>query len=301
MYLRNRMSQVQCCRMVQKTVLIIPPNDAEAVMIQRLAHKLDLLTIVSKQHHGASLDRGHDYVADVKVGGFTHVIVVEMPGVKAEAKLRRLGVKLALIDHHHYTGLSRAHDPKGKLLPSSLEQFLQMFKITDAQLKQWGFEPRLVRGIGIQDRGYVWSLQDEGYTKAEIKAVMAFHDELIAHLKNPKTEARKDRLALDAWKRKKKWREFWVITTRGDVQLRPKLSRIVVEEIGRPTSMIIVEYGRGLIYVQESPYALHLFERFGGFTFGLDRNWGYRNGSEKNVTLTQVKRAIDEVHRKHGN
>ncbi|MFA4845025.1 MAG: hypothetical protein WC654_00495 [Patescibacteria group bacterium] len=287
--------------MIEKIVLIVPPNDAEAVMIQRLAMKIGLPVIVSKQLHGASLDKGHDYVSDVKAGGFTRVIVVEMPGVKAEAKLRKLGVKLSIIDHHHYTGLSRAHDGRGKLLPSSLEQFLKMFRVTDVRLKRWGFNPRLVRGIGIQDRGYVWSLQEEGYSKTEIKAVMAFHDELIAHLRNPKTDARKDRLALSAWKRKTKWREFLVITTRADVQLRPKLSRIVVAQIGRPTSMIIVEHGRGLIYVQESPYALHLFERFGGFTFGLDRNWGYRNDSQKKVTLTDVKRAIETVHRKRGN
>lgn len=283
---------------LKKTVLIVPPNDAEAVMIQRIAQQLQLPMIVSKQSHGASLDKGHDYVSEVRAGDFTHVVVVEMPGPKAEAKLRKLGVKVTLIDHHHYTGLSRAHDAKGKLLPSSLEQFLKLFRVTDAQMKRWGFDPRLVKGIGIQDRGYVWSLQDEGYSKAQIKQVMDFHDSLIAHLRNPKTDARKDRLALDAWKRKKKWREFWIISTRADVQLRPKLSRIVVEEIGRPTSMIIVEHGRGLIYVQESPYALHLFERFGGFTFGLDRNWGYRNDSEKKVTLSDVKRAIDIVHRK---
>ena len=76
--------------------------------------------------------------------------MVEMPGPKAEARLRNIGVKLDIIDHHHYTGLSRAHDAKGRLLPSSLEQFLAMFKITDRQLKSWGMNSRLVRGIGIK-------------------------------------------------------------------------------------------------------------------------------------------------------
>jgi hypothetical protein len=285
---------------LKKTVLIVPPNDAEAVMIQQLAQKLGLPTIVSKQNHGASLDKGHDYVGAVMAGGYDRVVVVEMPGPKAEAQLRRLGVRLSIIDHHHYTGLSRAHDAKGRLLPSSLEQFMKLVNITDRQLKQWGFDPKLVRGIGIQDRGYVWSLHDEGYSSAQIKQVMEFHDRLISHLRNPKTDARKDRLAMDAWKRKKKWHEFWVISTRADVQLRPKLSRIVVEKIGRPTPMIIIEHGRGLIYVQESPYALHLFERFGGFTFGLDRNWGHKNETgEKKITLQDVKRAIDVVHRKN--
>jgi hypothetical protein len=283
----------------EKTALIIPPNDAEAVMIRTLADKLNIPVIESRQFHGASLDQGHDYVGEVKKGEYRHVIVVEMPGPKAEAQLRKMGVRLDIIDHHHYTGLSRAHDEKGRLLPSSLEQFLMMFKVTDAQLRRWGMNPRLVRGIGIQDRGYVWALQDEGYTKKEIKEVMAFHDSLIAHLHNPKTEARKDRAAKTAWDRRKKWREFWVVTTRADVQLRPRLSRLIVEKIGKPTPLIIVEHGRGLIYVQESPYALHLFERFGGFTFGLDRNWGHKNSSgEPRVTLRDVKEAIMIVHPK---
>lgn len=283
----------------KESVLIIPPNDAEAMMIRKLADKLELPVIESKQLHGASLDKGHDYAGEVKRGGYRQVIVVEMPGPKAEAKLRKLGIDLKIIDHHHYTGLSRAHDSRGRLLPSSLEQFMEMFKVTDAQLKGWGFVPRLVRGIGIQDRGYVWALQDDGYSKKEIQEVMAFHDSLIAHLHNPKSEARKARLVEVAWKRRKKWREFWVITTRADVQLRPGLSRMVAEKIGKPTPMIIVEHGRGLIYVQESPYALHLFERFGGFTFGLDRNWGHKNETGGNrVTLRDVKKAIEIVHRK---
>ncbi|PJE76946.1 hypothetical protein COV05_02010 [Candidatus Uhrbacteria bacterium CG10_big_fil_rev_8_21_14_0_10_48_16] len=283
----------------KKTVLIIPPNDAEAVMIQQIAQKLGLPIIESKQFHGSSLDKGHDYVKDVKDGGYSRVIVVEMPGLKAEKKLRKMGVKLDVIDHHHYTGLSRAHDEHGKLLPSSLEQFLKMFKVTDAQLTTWGYKPKLVRGIGIQDRGYVWALQDEGYSKEEIQDVMAFHDSLVAHLHNPKTEARKEQLAKSAWDRKKKWREFFVISTRADIQLRPRLSRIVVQEIGKPTPMIIVEHGRGLIYVQESPYAIQLFERFGGFTFGLDRNWGHKNEKgKKQVTLREVKQAIETVYRK---
>ncbi|MEK7620454.1 MAG: hypothetical protein AAB413_04440 [Patescibacteria group bacterium] len=285
----------------KKTVLIIPPNDAEAMMIRVLADKLKLPVIESKQLHGASLDKGHDYVGEVKKGGYRRVIVVEMPGPKAEARLRNIGVKLDIIDHHHYTGLSRAHDAKGRLLPSSLEQFLAMFKITDRQLKSWGMNSRLVRGIGIQDRGYVWALQDEGYTKKEIAQVMTFHDSLTAHLHNPKTEARKDRAAKIAWAARKKWQEFWIVTTRADVQLRPRLSRMIAEKIGKPTPLIIVEHGRGLIYVQESPYALHLFERFGGFTFGLDHNWGHKNelGQDK-VTLRDVKQAIGSARRKNG-
>ncbi len=224
------------------------------------------------------------------------MIVIEMPGVESEEKLRSLGIEVVIIDHHHYTGLARAHGPDGKLLPSSLEQFLEMFEISNSDLRKMGFDARMVRGIGIQDRGYVWALQENGYSNDEIKQVLAYMDELTAHLRNPRTEARKQRLAEAAWKRRKMWREFIVVSTRADVQLRPRLSRIVVEQIGKPTPMIVIEHNRGLIYVQESPYALHLFERFGGFTFGLDRNWGYRNESgNPKVTFQDVKEAIKTV------
>lgn len=280
----------------RKTVLIVPPNDAEAMMIKMLADKMGLPVIASKQLHGASLDKGHDYVAAVKEGGYTRVIIVEMPGETSEEQLRKMGVQVDIIDHHHYTGLDRAHGPDGKILMSSLEQFLAMFKITDRQLKSWGFDPLLVRGIGIQDRGYIWALQDEGYTKSQIKKVMDYADTLTAHLHNPKTEGRKVKLAQAAWDRRKEWEGFYVVTTRANLQLRPRLSRIVAEEMGKPTALIIVEHGRGLIYVQESPYALHLFERFGGFTFGLDRNWGHKNvPGQKKITLRDVKNAINTV------
>jgi len=279
-------------------VLIIPPNDAEAILIKEIAVHLGISIIESSQLHGASLDVGHDYVKQVLDSGYKHAVVIEMPGPKSEALLRRAGVEVVIIDHHHYTGLARAHDEKGELLPSSLEQFLKLFKVTDAQLKKMGLNPHLVRGIGIQDRGYVWSLFDEGYSKREVRQVLAYMDKLTAHLRNPDTEERKQRLAQKAWTRRKMWREFWIVTTRADVQLRPRLSRIIVDEVGKPTPLIIVEHGRGLIYVQESPYALHLFERFGGFTFGLDRNWGHKNmPGQKCVTLRDVKRAIETVHR----
>lgn len=284
---------------LKKTVLIVPPNDAEAMLIKQIAEKISLPLIESGQLHGASLDAGHDYVKEVLDGGYKKVIVVEMPGVKSEQALLDAGIELKIIDHHHYTGLDRAHGEDGEMLASSLEQFLEYFSIDDAQLADMGFNPKLARGIGIQDRGYVWALMNEGYSKKDVQEVLTYMDELTAHLHNPKTEARKARLARSAWERRKKWREFWIVTTKADFQLRPRLSRIIAEEVGKPTPVIIVEHGRGLIYVQESPYALGLFQRFGGFTFGLDRNWGHRNEEEqKKITLRDVKAAIETVHRK---
>ncbi len=281
-----------------KTVLIVPTNDAEAVLVKQIADGIKLPVIESHQLHGATLDKGHDYVAQVVDGGYERAIIVEMPGVESEEKMRRAGIEVVIIDHHHYTGLARAHGPDGKLLLSSLEQFLEMFEITDGQLKKMGFDPKMARGIGIQDRGYLWALQEAGYTHKEVGKVLNYMDELTAHHKNPKTEERKQNQARRAWEKRKTWRGFLVVTTRADAQLRPRISRMMFDEIGEPTPMIIVEHGRGLIYVQESPYALHLFERFGGFTFGLDRNWGHRNEPDgQKITLRDVKDAIKMVSR----
>jgi hypothetical protein len=281
-------------RQFKKTVLIIPPNDAEAILISQLARKMGLPMILSHQTHGASLDKGRDYLPEVKQVGYSRVVVVEMPGPKTEARFRKLGVELVIIDHHHYTGLDRAHDPKtGRMLKSSLEHFLTFFKLTDAKLHSFGFDPKLVRAIGVMDRGFIWALREEGWSKKEIDQVLAFHDELLSKIHNPKTEKRKNDLALRVWKKRKKWNGYYVVETRADIQLRPRLSRIVALEIGRPTSLIVIERGRGLIYVQESDHAMDLFQHFGGFTFGLDRNWGYRNepGNQR-VTLRNVKKRL---------
>src|SRR3989339_987468 len=120
---------------LKKTVLIIAENDAEAILITKLAEAIALPMIISHQLHGASLDKGkHDFVKLVREGKYQTVIVIEMPGVKTEARLRKLNVDLQIIDHHHYTGLDRAHEVKTrKLLRSSLEQFLPMFKLTDSR------------------------------------------------------------------------------------------------------------------------------------------------------------------------
>ena len=283
---------------LKSTVLIIPPNDAEALLITELAEKIGLPTITSGQLHGASLDKGtHDIVAQVKEGGYKTVVVVEMPGPKTEAKLRVLGVDLHIIDHHNYTDLDRGHDPKtGKLLASSLEQFIKLFKITDARLKQFGYDPRTVKGIGVMDRGYVWALQDEGYSKKELKIVLDFHDKLLAPLTNSATEARKEQAAYNAWLRKTPWKQFFVIESSANIQLRPLISRIVALEIGKPTPLIVVERARQLIYVQESKYAIDLLEKFGGFTFGLNRNWGFqKEKGKRDITLADVKRAIEQL------
>lgn len=278
---------------VSKTILLIPPNDAEAILITKLAEAIGLPLLRSNQYHGATLDLEPNIVSRIKKTGCEEVIVVELPGKKTEEKIQNLGIKLTIIDHHHYTNLDRAHGPNGKLLPSSLEQFLKMFRLTDAKLTKLGFVPRLVKGIGILDRGFVWALLEEGYSKKEMKSVLKFHDDLTAPLHDPKTEARKQKTVEAIWKKRKAWNGYFILETNADLSLRPRVSRLIATEIGKPTSLIIIERKRNLIYVQESKHAMNLFKTFGGFTFGLDHNWGYRNEKgKKQIGLKEVKEVL---------
>jgi hypothetical protein len=278
---------------LSEQLLVIPPNDAEAILITTLARAMGLPVLTSNQQHGAVLDFEPDIVSKIKKSKCKEVIIVELPGEKTEEKIEKLGVKLTVIDHHHYTGLDRAHGKNGKLLLSSLEQFLKLFKLTDAKLKALKFDPLLVRGIGIMDRGYMWALLDEGYTKKQLARVVDYRDLLVAPTQNPKTEAKKNRAVASAWEKRKKWNGYYIVESKADVQLRPRLSRIVAMKFGKPTSLIVIEHKRKLIYVQESKHAMKLFKAFGGFTFGMDHNWGYRNEpGMKKVGLKEVKHVL---------
>src|SRR3989338_4178592 len=130
----------------KQTVLVVPPNDPEAVLISKIAKALEIPRIKSGQPHGASLDKEPKILQKIREGGWERVVVVEMPGPKIEKRLREKGIEVVIIDHHRYDKLDRAVDPKtGKLLPSSLEQFLKILCITDQQLRTAGFDPKLVK------------------------------------------------------------------------------------------------------------------------------------------------------------
>ena len=283
------------------TVLIIPPNDPEAVMIFMLAKAMGLSVIESLQPHGASLDKEKNMEKKIRSGGWKNIVIVEMPGPRTESRLRRMGVEVVIIDHHHYDHLDRAHDPKTKkLLPSSLEQFLKRFRIDDKKMCRLGFEPKFVRGIGIMDRGFVWALREEGYKESDMYRVLAYRQELMRPYLNQKTEAQKERITKEVWKQRTEWNGFTIVIGRGKTELRPRLSLLIALKVKKPIPLILFERGRGLVYVQESPYALALFRKFGGFTFGMDRNWGYQNtpGVSK-VTLVDIKRFLKkEIEKK---
>lgn len=281
----------------QGAVVIVPVNDAEAAMISKIAEAFEIDQIISRQRHGASLDVGRNYVKEIKKGNWKEVVIVEMPGLKTEKKLKEMGCRVVIIDHHDYTGLKRARDQKtGRRLKSSLEQFLSHVKITPAKLRQKGFDPRLVKGIGIFDRGFVWSLYDEGFTKKEVAKVLELRNELLGTITTQKNLAQKNRAAETAWKNRKKWNGHLVFESKSVFLIRGQLSLLLAKKYDHPKAIILSEQNGKRFYVQETKKAEELFEHFGGFTYGTHRNWGYRNDMEQvKLTLEDVKKKLKEI------
>lgn len=275
---------------MKKTVLIIPANDAEAVMILRLAKVIDFPTIISGQPHGASLDNEPGILKKIKKFGAKKAVVVEMPGVKTEKKLAEKGIEIKIIDHHSYSGLDR------KRPQSSLEQFLKLFRLDDEKLIALGFEPRLIRGIAILDRGFVWALRKEGYSKKEIKKVLVFQKKIMRPFVDPAAEKKYEWAAKAAWKKRQEWNGFLVFSSQIKEGLRPFLSELLAQKFDSPQPVILDDRGRGVILVQDFPGADKLFKKFGGFTFGEKGNWGYKNESGRpKLTMAVLKKFLEDL------
>ncbi len=277
----------------QNCLLIVPVNDEEAFLIAEIGEKIGMQVYRSSQEHGAKLEDETGIMDVLECRGerpFAHVIIVEMPGVEIEKRIKDKGRFLHIIDHHQYNDLDRAHDKDGNALPSSLHQFLELAEISDSELEQLGYDPRLVHGIGYWDAGYFWGLLDAGYSREEIDRVEEYKNELGAKIPGrlPSKEARD--VAEKAWKAREAWKDFQIVVSDDpDTYIRSLVSRLSAREYWKPMPMIIVERAGKRIYVQESPRTRDLFEHFGGFTFGSDRNWGYDNEEEVRITLGRVK------------
>lgn len=281
------------------TLLVIPNNDAEAAMIIRLARKLKLPMLISKQPHGARLEKEPEILDRVKVAGKPRVCVVEIPGPVLEKRLKTLVKEFVWIDHHQYDFLDRAHDPKtGRAKKSSLEQFLEYFGITDTELRRWGYSPKLVKGVGVSDRAYLWGLKKEGYRQRELKEVLGLIERLErTNVCQPGVPPKSVVMAAArrAWKGKKMWQGFAVVWSRPKFGIRGELSSILAKKHGKPTPVILVERGGNRLYVQESLKAKKLFKQLGGFTFGGVNNWGYDNTqSTPRRGLKDIQQALSE-------
>lgn len=273
------------------TVLLVPENDAEAVQIIDLAKALGIELLISAQPHGARLEHEDNLEERLSQTLKSDVVVVEMPGPEEEARLRKIGFNIMVIDHHRYDDVDRMTDPQtSEPLPSSLEQFLIAFDVTDGEIKAAGFAPRLVRGVGSMDRGFLWALERDGYSQTEIRDVSRYVRELSRRARGDEKTELNEKAAVAAWEHRRQEGEYLVVTSdEPGAEIRPVVSLMAAEAFGKPTPMIITSRGGLLIYVQESPKALDLFKKFGGFTFGQDTCWGYNNALAKDeLTIDQI-------------
>ena len=153
---------------INNTTLIIPDNDGEAALTIDLAKKIGLDVRVSNQPWGARLDKELKLNPDILTKARKNVWIFEMPSKELEAKLKKQGMNIEIIDHHQYQNEDRSQ----KL--SSLEQFLKKVKLTDSQLQKLGFDAHFVHGVAINDRDYIYGLREEGYSEEEIKKIREF-------------------------------------------------------------------------------------------------------------------------------
>lgn len=274
-----------------KTLLIVPPNDEEAYLIAELGEKKGFQIYRSVQAHGARLERETGLMDRIIASQALRVIIVELPGPEVEEKIRTTGRDVVIIDHHNYADIERAYGAHGELLPSSLEQFLRIASIADADLMLWGYDPLLVRGIGLWDAGYLWQVLEAGYSHEEVERVIAFKDHLSEAVGAPDTFPLNRTEARRAFAEREPFGEaFVVVSGHPTAQIRSSVSRLFATTYWKPTTVIMSERNGKRLYVQETDRAVDLFHHFGGFTFGTDRNWGYDNETEgEPVTLAQVK------------
>jgi len=276
----------------KKSLLIVPVNDEEAFLIAEIGEKVGMQVYRSKQEHGAKLELENLTVEDVI--DWQNILIVEMPGPELEGRLKGVGKNVIVIDHHQYNDLDRAHDEAGNALPSSLHQFLELAEISDSELEQLGYDPRLVHGIGYWDSGYFWGLLDAGYSRDEVDVVEKYKNEIAAQIPDrlPSKEAQEH--ADQVWENREEWNGYQVvISDEPNIYVRSLVSRLSAREYWKPMPMIIFERAGKRIYVQESSKTNELFEHFGGFTFGSNRNWGYDNEGEKQeISLEMIKKFL---------
>jgi len=142
---------------LNQLTLIAPINDGESKVIVKIAKRRGLDLRVSPQPWGATLDKepARTFKKLKK-----YVAIVEIPHPPSEARLRKLGHRLIIIDHHKYAdGLGRYQRV------SSLEQFAKLIR---HKLN------RFEKGMAINDRAWIYGLLDAGYKPKEVKAIREY-------------------------------------------------------------------------------------------------------------------------------
>lgn len=274
---------------IQETALICPRNDEESLMILKLAEKLQLPTVISEQPHGAKLEREKDLPQRIEEVNdqAKELVIVEIPGPEIEQALRDRRYKVTLIDHHRYDHLDRMQ------VQSSLEQFIELFAITDDQLKEWGFDPRMVEAVGAIDRGFLWELSRAGFAGKERKEAIAFYKSLTHELGTERRQKEEEH-AQSAWEKREERDGIIIVTSPEDrISIRDAVSFIMAEQFEEPRPVMIIQ-GVRRMYVQDSDKAKNLYDHFGGFTFGQDRCWGILREDGDLPKVDEVLRIIVE-------
>lgn len=250
------------------SLLICPKNDVESREILKIAESFDIPTIVSEQPHGATLDAELDLIGRIRVTSpIAHdVVIVEMPSPATEDRLRELGFEVHIVDHHRYEACDRMRPE------SSLEQFLTLFGIDDTALSMMGFDPILVRGVAMIDRGFVWELTKMNVPEADRKRILTYYREQRGRL--GATRRDEDAEAKKAWKAKRLDGDVIIVESPvSDLSIREAVSFLVAQEYSRPPVVLIYQSNR-VVYLQDTDTAPVLQRTFGGFTFGQDKCWG---------------------------
>ncbi|MEK7183766.1 MAG: hypothetical protein AAB776_03995 [Patescibacteria group bacterium] len=251
------------------TILLCPKNDEESLLILKIAQAAGYPVVISEQPHGARLYNEPNLISRLKYADLDarRVAIVEMPGPAVEEELRLIGYEVIIIDHHRYEDMDRMQHL------SSLEQFLNVYEISDAQLQKLGFDPMLVRGVGMIDRGFVWELKKEGIAKDDQKRIRDYYVDLMRELGSPSAEAVEE--AKRAWEAREQAGDILIVKSRrADVKIREALSFVLADLYEEPPQVLILE-GNGRVSLQDSDLAPKLHKAFGGFTFGQDRCWGF--------------------------
>jgi hypothetical protein len=251
-------------------ILLCPKNDEESLQILKIAQAAGYPVVISDQPHGARLYNEPNLIARLKYADHeaNRVAIIEIPGPSVEDELRSIGYEVIIIDHHRYDDLDRMQHL------SSLEQFLKVYDLTDERLQALGFDPVLVRGVGMIDRGFVWELKKEGVAKDDQKCIRDHYVKLMNELGSPAAGSVEE--AKHAWDAREQVGEILIVKSRrADVKIREALSFVLADLYEEPPQVLIFE-GTGRISLQDSDLAPKLHKTFGGFTFGQDRCWGFQ-------------------------
>ena len=205
---------------------------------------------------------------------------------------------IRIIDHHTYGTLDRLNDPHSRLRnKSSLEQFLDEAGITDEELREWGYEPKVVRGLGIFDDRFAQGLRDEGYASQEIAAVIALSTGFSSEM-NPSFEEIA-KAAEEDWKNRELWRGYVVVRSDFRLDVRGAISHIMIREGVDARPHIISSCSGKKIFVQQVDPSVverlqHGIPPENTFTYGAGRCWGYdAKMGPVTVKLDQVLKALE--------